>query len=748
MIKEILLEIQNKESFNFEETFDIYRKCSQLIIENETSAQKIIVNILEDKNKFEPSLNNVLTDLIEAVGFYPYLVKENLQLDSTDSLIRQVYHHSDNLDKYLHEDQKHLLSLLNSDKNVVVSAPTSFGKSLLIEEFVASNKFKNIIIVQPTLALLDETRRKLKKYDETYKIIVRTSQEPSLEKGNIYLFTAERVNEYKEFPPIEFIIIDEFYKLSSQRDDERADSLNNALHYILKTFNSKFYLLGPNIDYISEGFVEKYNAIFYKTKSSLVDVKTIDIYSEHKAKFDRPIKFKEYKEDILFNLLLNNRQNQSIIYCSSPGRVRYLSNKFCEFLITKIEDTLTENLDIIEWITENISENWSLIKLLQNKIGIHDGALQKHITSSVIDYFNNGNLNYLFCTTTIIEGVNTSAKNIIFFDKTKGNNTLIDYFDYSNIKGRAGRLMIHYTGTIFNFNPVPPNEQVIIDIPFFEQNPISDEVLINLEEDEIKNPNSEQYSRIKQIPPNEKEVIIKNGVQVNGQRSIIQTIREDISTNYELITWTNIPSYPQLKYCLNLGWNYLMKEGESKSLGLGKLVNKTFNYGLHQSLRRLINSDIEYIIECVRYYNIYKNNDSNEIDKRKMLFGRRYSTKSELDIMEEVIMTNFQIQKHWFQYKIPKWLSVINSIQEFVCNEKGLRPGNYNFYTNLIENEFLRENLTILSEFGIPSSAIRKLEKLIPSNMHQDDVIKSIRDNKLYENSDFIEYERNKLKES
>ena len=62
-----------------------------------------------------------------------------------------------------------------------------------------------------------------------------------------------------------------------------------------------------------------------------------------------------------------------------------------------------------------------------------------------------------------------------------------------------------------------------------------------------------------------------------------------------------------------------------------------------------------------------------------MLFGRRYSTKSELDIMEEVIMTNFQIQKHWFQYKIPKWLSVINSIQEFVCNEKGLRPGNYNF---------------------------------------------------------------------
>jgi hypothetical protein len=559
MIEELLLDIENKKSFDFENTYTIYKRVSEIIIKNEVLAQRLIVNILDNKDKFDQSLSPVLTDLIEAVGFYPYLSKENLKLDSTDSLIRQVYHHSGNLNKYLHEDQRHLLSLLNSDKNVIVSAPTSFGKSLLIEEFVASNKFRNIIIIQPTLALLDETRRKLRKYDENYKIIVRTSQEPSLDKGNIYLFTAERVNEYKEFPHIEFIIIDEFYKLSSQRDDERADSLNNALHYILKTFNSKFYLLGPNIDNISEGFVEKYNAIFFKTKSSLVDVKTIDIYSLHKEKFDKPIKFKEYKEDILFDLLLNNKQNQSIIYCSSPGRVRYLSQKFCEFLINKIEDTLIEDLDIIEWISENISKDWSLIKLLRNRIGIHDGALQKHITSSVIDYFNKGNLNYLFCTTTIIEGVNTSAKNIIFFDKTKGQNTLIDYFDYSNIKGRAGRLMIHYTGTIFNFNPVPPNEQVIIDIPFFEQNPISNEVLINLDEDEVRNLNSEQYENINRIPPDEKEVIKKNGVQVNGQRDIIQTIREDIITNYDLITWTRSPSYEQLKYCLNLGWKFLMK---------------------------------------------------------------------------------------------------------------------------------------------------------------------------------------------
>ncbi|MCT4234968.1 DEAD/DEAH box helicase [Elizabethkingia anophelis] len=726
MIEDLLLEIESKDTFNYEETFNLYKKCSELIIEDEIIAQKLVVNILAEKNKFDKNLNLILTDLIEAVGFYPYLEKENLTLDSTDALIRQVYHHSDNLNKFLHEDQKHLLSLLNSDKNVIVSAPTSFGKSLLIEEFVASKKFKNIVIIQPTLALLDETRRKLKKYDEDYKLIVRTSQETSTEKGNIYLFTAERVNEYKEFIDVDLIIVDEFYKLSSKRDDERADSLNNALHYILKTFNSKFYLLGPNIDGISEGFEEKYNAIFYKSQSSLVDVKSVDIYSEHKEKFDKPRKYKEYKEQVLFDLLLDNQNQQSIIYCSSPSRVRYLSKKFYSYLTRKNINQQSEKLDIIEWIVQNISSEWSLIDLLKYKIGIHDGALQKHITTTIIDYFNKGHINYLFCTTTIIEGVNTSAKNIIYFDSTKGTQAKIDYFDYSNIKGRAGRLMVHYTGTIFNFNPIPPNEQVVIDIPFYEQNPISDEVLINLDDNEIIDTTSEQYKSIKQLPKKEKEVIRNNGVQVFGQKNIIEEIRKDIVTKYDLISWNRYPNKEQLTYVLTLAWNNLLKPTETvKPMTLNGLITVTQIYGYNQNIWNLVDNSFEYLKTLKNFKDLPNN-----------------------EIMDEAIRRSFQILKHWFEYKVPKWLSVVDSLQSFVCSERGLRPGNYRYFSNLIENDFLRENLTILAEYGVPSSAIRKLEKLIPSEISQDEVVKIIRDSKLYNNNIFIEYEKNKLRET
>lgn len=726
MIAHLLNEITFKEQFNFEETFLIYKRCSELIIDGEKElAQKLIVNILENKEKFDSASKQILTDLLEAVGFYPYIKKENFKLESTDSLIREIYHYSDNLKKFLHEDQKHLLSLLNTDQNVIVSAPTSFGKSLLIEEFVASNKFKNIIIIQPTLALLDETRRKLKKYDQSYKLIVRTSQDSSLEKGNIYLFTAERVNEYKEFHHIDLIVVDEFYKLSSKRDDERADSLNNALHYILKTYNSKFYLLGPNIDKISNGFEEKYNAIFYKTKSSLVDVKSVDIYSEHKAKFDRPKKFKEYKEEVLFDLLLENHYQQSIIYCSSPSRVRYLSKRFYSYLISKSMRADNENLDIIEWIEKNISSEWSLINLLKYKIGIHDGALQKHITTTIIDYFNNGLLNYLFCTTTIIEGVNTSAKNIVFFDSTKGVNTRIDYFDYSNIKGRAGRLMIHYTGTVYNFNPVPPNEQITVDIPFFEQNPISDEILINLDDYEVIDKLSDQYKKIKQIPENERKVIQINGVKVFGQRNIINQLRDDLKNKYHLIVWNGYPTKEQLTYVLTLAWENLLKPTETvRPMTLKALITVTQIYGFNQSIWNLVDSTAVYL---------------------KTL--KKFKESSDAEIKDEAIRQSFQILKHWFEYKVPKWLSVIDSLQKFVCSERGLRAGNYSYFASLIENDFLRENLTILFEFGMPSSAIRKLERLISPDINQDDVIKIIRDKKLYNNNIFIPYERNKLNE-
>ena len=104
--------------------------------------------------------------------------------------------------------------------------------------------------------------------------------------------------------------------------------------------------------------------------------------------------------------------------------------------------------------------------------------------------------------------------------------------------------------------------------------------------------------------------------------------------------------------------------------------------------------------------------------------------------------------KHWFQYKVPKWLSTVNELQKFVCRKYNLKSGNYILYANAIENDFIRENLSILSEYGIPASAIKKMAPKIPIDIEQDDVISYIKRQQLHLKCDLIRYEIEKFIEN
>lgn len=748
--EKIRLIIEGQDSISVDDSFMFAKIASDLLRENEELGRKIVIYILDNLQKIPPETLEMWTDLIESAGFYPYLEKEKktLKLNNLAGEVRNGGHLSQSLKwKYLHEEQKYLVNLLQNWKNLIVSAPTSFWKSLLIEEMVASKKFKNILIIQPTLALLDETRKKMKKYQEDYKIIIKTSQEYSAEKWNLFLLTAERVTEYENLPQIDFFVIDEFYKLSAKRDDERSYALNNAFYKILnQDIPPQFYLLWPNIDWISPGFGEKYNAEFYKTNYSLIETNIEDIYSQNKDIFDKTSHYKQewyeeailFKEKKLFDLLYSLKNQQSIIYCSSPSRVRELAGKFALFLHGKGLKSV-EKLPIIERIKKHISKKRDLINFLNFEIGIHNGVLQKHINSSIIDYFNNWALKYLFCTTTIIEWVNTSAKNVIFFDNTKGKIQHIDYFDYANIKGRSWRMMIHYIGKVYNFNPPPEKqEDMIVDIPFYQQNPIEDEVLNGLKEQDVNQlvKESEQYKELQKIPPDERQIFQKNGVSIRGQKQILNIIsdlneiytikRKEYSRCYciyDLLNRTTIPTYDQLQFVLELCRKYLLKTGESKKVKtVDQLVYLTFNYTRCKDIFSLVDDNLQYI------KNLAENKGfSNDI------------------LLNKSIEEMFSVMRHWFQYKLPKRLRVTNELQKYVCEQQGKVPGNYTFYSNQIENDFLPENLSILSEYWIPNSAIRKISSLMGGELSEEEVLKKIKQIAMTKNSVLLQYENEKI---
>ncbi|WJM85464.1 DEAD/DEAH box helicase [Dickeya chrysanthemi] len=719
--------IRNGSDDLFEYTFREYQKCARLLISDENQGRDELIRILEKKNDYSRILDGVLADLIESAGFYPYIIKNDLPLSSSSQKIRFENNRSVNIkDKVFHDEQKYLLDLINSEKNVIASAPTSFGKSLLIEEIVASKKYMNIIIIQPTLALLDETRKKISKYSNDYKLIVRTSQRFCSEgKGNIFLLTSERVNEYKDLPKVDYLIIDEFYKLSSKRDDERHQSLNNAFIKIFKNSTPKFYFLGPNIDGITPGFADKYNAVFYQSQYSLVRCNDFNIYKDYTNLFGSRGNKARFKENVLFKLISERCDEQTIVYCSSPSKARRLSREFATFIRKNKSGGPTHNPPLIEWIEKNISKKWSLIDSIKHGVGFHDGALPRHITSSIIDYFNEGLIKVLFCTSTIIEGVNTSAKNIVYFDNKKGKDLDIDYFDYSNIKGRAGRLMEHYSGNIFNFNPPPEKEVIYIDIPFFEQDPINEEILINLNDADVKYKNSSEYNFISSLTFDEVVLFKNNSINIRGQKRLLDYLKSNIRDKYELIAWSSTPKYEQLKFCIYLCWEYLLKDNEkSKQMSAERLTKVTFDYGFSQNILELVKNTYNY--------NLSKSGKMNN--------------EKTVKIIDESIKDSFYILRHWFQYKLPKMLSVLNELQTYVCKLFGFVPGNYLYYSSIIENDFIPEHLNILIEYGVPKSAIQKIAKFIPDHLVDDEVVRLISSKKLYDYKELIDYEKNIIK--
>ena len=129
----------------------------------------------------------------------------------------------------LHPEQSSVLAKLLDGKNIAVSAPTSFGKSFIIDAFIAAKQPDNVVIIVPTIALMDETRRRLfKKFSEHYTII--TAPDTRLGPKNILIFPQERALGFlSALETINLLVVDEFYKARRKHDRDRAPPLIKAI---------------------------------------------------------------------------------------------------------------------------------------------------------------------------------------------------------------------------------------------------------------------------------------------------------------------------------------------------------------------------------------------------------------------------------------------------------------------------------------------------------------------------------------
>lgn len=461
---------------------NIFLDCqgvNDLITEGkESEARNNLIKILDFHKKNNLSYTPLINNLIRQLGLYPYINKDTS--DWQDRFIFESFKADIGGDEpiTLHREQSSVLKQLLNGKSLAVSAPTSFGKSFIIDAFIALNNPNNVVIIVPTIALTDETRRRLQnKFSRQYKIITTPSVE--LADKNIFIFPQERAIHYiEEIKSIDILIVDEFYKASEAYDKERSPALINAIIKLGKISNQK-YFLAPNISEINSNIFTK-DMDFIKLDFNTVFLNKHNLFEEIKGS-------EQLKNEALIRILKNSN-GKSLIYAGTYSDIDKVSN----ILIKNSHITNNKTLQDFEtWLVVNYGKKWNLPNLIKRGCGVHNGNLHRSISQIQVNLFEKEDgIKNIVSTSSIIEGVNTSAANIILWRNKNGGSNLND-FTYKNIIGRAGRMFKHFIGEIYILEtpPVPDENLLNLSIP--------DTILGNINEEDSKlELTKEQISKI------------------------------------------------------------------------------------------------------------------------------------------------------------------------------------------------------------------------------------------------------------
>jgi late competence protein required for DNA uptake (superfamily II DNA/RNA helicase) len=636
-----------------------------------------------DKPEYFKIHNDLLKNLVRKAGLYPYLKKFfPLESDSESQLLLSLYQSEANSDFIFHSMQAKIFNLLIAGKNVVLSAPTSMGKSAIVDSLIASNKFNRIVIVVPTIALIDETRKRIQNnFGKKFQIIHHGSQESRKEKM-IYILTQERVNERNDLKNIDIFIIDEFYKLSfSKEENSRVIALNIALSKLLVS-SKQFYMIGPYIDAIRGMDALHKEYVFVPSDFNTV---ALNIHEFNIRPNDTEEKNTRLKD------IIKTTSGQTIIYCRSQksidnvvSSIDYLDFKF------KQDDFLL----FYNWVNDNYKEHWCYTRALKMGIGIHHGALPRALQQKTIELFNSKQLRILICTSTLIEGVNTVAENVVIYDNRR-SNTSIDTFTHKNISGRAGRMNIHLIGNVYCLES-PPNKDIgsnVVDLPLGQQD---DSTPINL------------LAGIQDIHLSQHGMDKLDFLHRNYQVSL-EIIKKH--TSYDARVIENAYSFVS---DLPISMIYTIatkKKPDSFQLDLmGKFIKQTEYW----SLRRLnIHYDDNDDLKNRMGWYIYADNHTSYIKDRLKYI---YENKATIEDISESTDKEFKIVKNIFKHSIPRALMLFQDLLNYRLSQLSLeKKVDLGLIIHIFENSHLPATFSALEEMGV---AIETLEKLLKDNLN------------------------------
>lgn len=645
----------------------------------------------------------------------------------------------------LDKSQKSIIDFYQSldIKRMLISAPTSYGKTFIMREILYLNqeKYKNILLVFPTVALLRENALNMEELNQDkkmgYNVIKSIDREIDCQDRNIFVLTPERAMQLlAQYPNIEidFFFYDEMYKIDEDYcNDETDDNDEKKNSYAERTFLDEaraktfriclyllskrvkdYYLAGPNLKrekfgkgmqrYIAENNIQVKEIEFEPTKRIMVKAynKVIDEDYTNLPYIEKPgiVKIHSKVNDRIcdvVNYIEQKGYGATILYCTTPAK----ANEYATKLAENHQGNVVKNERFSEFI-EHLKRNynidgsineWSFVNVLEMGFGMHHGKMPKYIQKEILDLFNEGIFNLLFCTSTIVEGVNTNAKNMVVLNHSKGTKELT-VFDFKNIIGRAGRYYHNFVGRYFlvdkelekfehtedltlNFVTYDDQELDPVDIDNSEYMDLSD---INKN---LKHKREEQFKEY--LLTNdiyEKNRLIKREYQEILLRFLLDN---NILYNkfYRYLSYPDILMQFTTYHAMNTVLDIFEKSGllDATIVRRYKAVSNTYcNEGFHGLLRY-------------------------EIDNAR---GDKVKHKR----IDKAYMDAFKTQKDIIEHKIPKILALFETIFSYASLLKRKTLDNFSlsnvsrFYETGVKS-YIGEQLI---EFGFPVDAIKRVE--------------------------------------
>lgn len=394
---------------------------------------------------------------------------------------------------------------------------------------------------------------------------------------------------------------------------------------------------------------------------------------------------------------INGRQyGKTLLYCKSPGKAAEYSIQLSERSESDVFDSYPEGFkEFIAHIQKEYDVNhsideWSLIKVLRKGFGIHHGKLPKYIQQEILEQFNKGTFDVLFCTSTIVEGVNTDAQNMIILNASKGRNKLTP-FDIKNIKGRAGRYYHCFIGRVFymtrELERIEMSESFSLDFVTYSDKELG---VIDLDNADIQDLTQSNQSRKtsrsheidKFIVP--REVFIKNRmVSWENQNSLALTLQKDEEFD-KYIRWISYPV--DVDNFLHYNW-------------IAKILN-TFH------MAKLIDENTKKRYAAIAHD--YHTGGFKEILRYEIGEYRKGKRKT----IDDAYARAFNARKDILEHKIPKMLSLFESIIVFVAQSHGISMDGFSLsrVRRYYETGVKTPLGEALMEYGFPVDAIRNLE--------------------------------------